>query len=609
MMYGIKYWIVSVLLLFALLLQGQVVAENNCDTVKDGLIACYPFEGNALDSSGNGNDGTINGATLTTDRFGNLNGAYSFDGVNDYLSLPNMVSGDFSVVFWVKTAKEAPSVTNWFEGWGLVDAEICGVANEWGLALIDGGKVGFGIGNPDNTIKSISLVNDSSWHSVVGTRNQNSGTFQLYVDGALQSTGKGNKNLLQVAPWIGVGNNPCDVSANRRWFDGVVDDVRIYNRTLSDAEIQQLSPVKDTSITQPTSLGCFKDESTRDLSVLSWEGSGMTTERCMASCQGFTYASTQYGRFCFCGDSYGKYGAANNCDTSCSGNFGQICGGFWANSVYEVQTVALPSTDTAYLGCFKDESARDLSVLSWEGKGMTTERCMASCQGFTYASTQYGRYCFCGNSYGKYGAASNCDMSCSGNSEKICGGFWANSVYKIKSTTPIPDLTHTLFPCPCPSVGPARAVDDPARAVDDTGKTVSTETKHEAGIFVNDQPPVTQVKQKLSDTVNVVGNIIVDPVDIGQSVDIFVYAAATFPGSSVVSYYMLGPGLTILAWDQQPANLVAFSSGTLGALQVVSMYNGTFFYPGTLKVFFGYRLPNGVVITSSSPIDITILEF
>jgi hypothetical protein len=69
---------------------------------------------------------------------------------------------------------------------------------------------------------------------------------------------------------------------------------------------------------------------------------------------------------------------------------------------------------------------------------------------------------------------------------------------------------------------------------------------------------------------------------------------------------MLGPGLTILAWDQNPASLVAFSNATLGILQVVPMYSGTFYYPGTLKVFFGYRLPNGTVITSSSPIDITI---
>ncbi len=177
-----------------------------------------------------------------------------------------------------------------------------------------------------------------------------------------------------------------------------------------------------------------------------------------------------------------------------------------------------------------------------------------------------------------------------------------SKLYKLKvgktsttTTTPV----STVKPCGCPSLGKGHATDA-------NGKSVTTETKHEAGISVNSQPPATQVKQKLSDTVDVIGNIIVDPVDIGQSVDTFVYAAATFPGSSAVSYYMLGPGLTILAWNQQPASLVAFSSGTLAAVQVVQMYSGTFYYPGTLKVFFGYRLPNGTVITSSAPIDITI---
>jgi len=180
----------------------------------------------------------------------------------------------------------------------------------------------------------------------------------------------------------------------------------------------------------------------------------------------------------------------------------------------------------------------------------------------------------------------------------------SSKLYKLKVGK---GVTVTPTPTPTP-VKPCGCVKIPGKghATDATGKPVTTETTHEAGISVNNQPPVIQVKQKLSDTVDVIGNIIVDPVDIGQPVDTFVYAAATFPGSSAVSYYMLGPGSTILAWNQQPASLVAFSSGTLAAVQVVQMYSGTFYYPGTLKVFFGYRLPNGTVITSSAPIDITI---
>jgi hypothetical protein len=55
--------------------------------LQNGLVGYWPFCGNANDASGNGNNGTVNGATLTTDRFGNSNGAYSFNGVNNNINL------------------------------------------------------------------------------------------------------------------------------------------------------------------------------------------------------------------------------------------------------------------------------------------------------------------------------------------------------------------------------------------------------------------------------------------------------------------------------------------------------------------------------------------
>jgi hypothetical protein len=60
----------------------------------NGLVGWWPFNGNANDESGNGNNGTVNGATLTADRFGNLNKAYSFDGVDNYIHVLNTPSLD-----------------------------------------------------------------------------------------------------------------------------------------------------------------------------------------------------------------------------------------------------------------------------------------------------------------------------------------------------------------------------------------------------------------------------------------------------------------------------------------------------------------------------------
>ena len=53
----------------------------------DSLVGYWPFNGNAIDESGNLNDGTVNGATLTTDRFGTANAAYDFDGVDDFINI------------------------------------------------------------------------------------------------------------------------------------------------------------------------------------------------------------------------------------------------------------------------------------------------------------------------------------------------------------------------------------------------------------------------------------------------------------------------------------------------------------------------------------------
>lgn len=93
-----------------------------------------------------------------------------------------------------------------------------------------------------------------------------------------------------------------------------------------------------------------------------------------------------------------------------------------------------------YIGCYRDQgdpygtNGRDLSGIISSSNNMTTETCISLCRskGFFYAGTQYGSSCFCGNSYGRYGAANNCDMVCSGKGSETCGGTWANSVYALE---------------------------------------------------------------------------------------------------------------------------------------------------------------------------------
>jgi hypothetical protein len=75
--------------------------------LSDGLVAYYPFNGNANDESGNGHNGIVNGtgATLTNDRFGNANKAYSFNGTGSYIRVnvntADWFYNDFSITVWV----------------------------------------------------------------------------------------------------------------------------------------------------------------------------------------------------------------------------------------------------------------------------------------------------------------------------------------------------------------------------------------------------------------------------------------------------------------------------------------------------------------------------
>ncbi len=93
-----------------------------------------------------------------------------------------------------------------------------------------------------------------------------------------------------------------------------------------------------------------------------------------------------------------------------------------------------------YLGCYADRYSRDLNGASFRAMDMTVEKCIAYCRsrGFSYAGLQYGTYCFCGNSYGRYGVSRGCSTPCGGNPSQVCGGAWANSVYSVPSGFPLP---------------------------------------------------------------------------------------------------------------------------------------------------------------------------
>lgn len=100
-----------------LLFGAAAIAQNVPSYVPtNGLVGWWPFNGNANDESGNGNNGTVNGATLTTDRFGQVGKAYSFDGVSAFINVLNSTSLQFNnsltISTWFNTNTIPPAQTN-----------------------------------------------------------------------------------------------------------------------------------------------------------------------------------------------------------------------------------------------------------------------------------------------------------------------------------------------------------------------------------------------------------------------------------------------------------------------------------------------------------------
>ena len=221
------------IIMFVLMLSFSGIAHAS---LNNGLVAYYPFGGSANDKSGNEIHGTVNGATLTNDRFDNTDNAYTFDGVGNYITIDSSSEplGAKSISGWFKTSTANGSIWSTSDGGQGVGSTIQ-IDND-GKLVYQQNK-----GTADESIfllvSSESYVDDT-WHHFVaawdGTIDENQAT--LYIDGhkvsegtALTSEGTSQGREVIVGAW-----------SNSTYFNGSIDDIRIYNRVLSETEIKQL---------------------------------------------------------------------------------------------------------------------------------------------------------------------------------------------------------------------------------------------------------------------------------------------------------------------------------------------------------------------------------
>jgi hypothetical protein len=218
-------------------------------SLKEGLVAYYPFNGNANDESGNGNNGTVNGATLTTDRFDNSNKAYSFDGVNDYIVSSSTISSLNSVTI-SGFAYTSNSMGGAFVHIGQDDGINCGgIGIGRGTANSD---VGMSFWNLYPGLKLISLVScvnyynsnisiaDNEWIHFVLVKQGN--IFYYYLNGIKVAESQiGNVNTPTPKFFFGTTGMPPPIGIYSTCFSGKLDDIRIYNRALTQEEITYLA--------------------------------------------------------------------------------------------------------------------------------------------------------------------------------------------------------------------------------------------------------------------------------------------------------------------------------------------------------------------------------
>ncbi|HEX3628315.1 MAG TPA: LamG-like jellyroll fold domain-containing protein [Verrucomicrobiae bacterium] len=220
----------------------------------------------AHDSSGNSNDGDVFNGTWSPN--GKVNGCLNFNGANSYVKLDNIISNDFSISFWLKTTQTG-GTGQWWQGQCLVDGFVNEGLNDFGTSL-SGNNFAFGTGNPDTTIISSAVVNDGSWHQCVATRQMASGTLSIYVDGLLQATGAAGTESLNAPAFLRFGSRQTGVN----FFNGSLDDIRIYNRALGSNEVTALYQDSAFPAAAPTHLAATAGN---NQVLLSWSDvSGVT---------------------------------------------------------------------------------------------------------------------------------------------------------------------------------------------------------------------------------------------------------------------------------------------------------------------------------------------
>lgn len=282
-------------------LHATTAAQHPC------LIASYPFDGNALDATGNGHDGTVMGATLAADRFGNANSAYQFDGVNDFI----MLNGPFTantgtVMAWINMA-EMSSPNPVFVG---RDTTMNGIGIELGVdpnSGADAHRLSYGFDHRDcvgggcNVFFEIANppLTPAIWHHVAMT--SDGSVIRLYIDCQQVSTYDGScgdggglwfDDLCNDIAWM-IGRHKRPLSED--YFTGRIDDLRIYNCALSASELADICDFGNgvQTMSSMTRVRAYPNPTIGVVTVTGLPSSASVSSATIADISGRTWLATK----------------------------------------------------------------------------------------------------------------------------------------------------------------------------------------------------------------------------------------------------------------------------------------------------------------------------
>jgi len=257
--------------LILILVVVQAICWATCTIAQvpaDGLVAYYLFNGNANDASGNGRNGVITGATLAQDRFGKADAAFSFDG-NDYIEIPGTsalhLQSGFTLAAWVNFSQDnADQAIVAKHVWGDNNGILIGVGH---VSLPADNRLHVYVSGP--RLLSPGTYNDGQWHFVCGTFDGS--TMRLYVDGQLS----GSQSVAYSATNTANFRIGASSSLNSA-FIGTIDDVGIYDRPLTETEVNILysGNGEPTDVIPPGQITLTATKGSANDVILSWTAPG-----------------------------------------------------------------------------------------------------------------------------------------------------------------------------------------------------------------------------------------------------------------------------------------------------------------------------------------------